>query len=157
MSIKIIWDVPEESTPDGYFVYRDNDKIFEEAISATEFFDIPNEEGEYCYKVSALYGEIESEFSNSSCAWAYNGINEYDSKIKVYPNPTTGELRIETSDMRYGISDVTIFDIYGRKLVSNLKSQISNQIINISHFHSGIYFLKIETEQGTIMKKVIKN
>jgi len=72
------------------------------------------------------------------------------SKIKVFPNPTTGVLnliqeRIEMSDMR-----CEIYDIYGRKMsqISNLKSQI-----NISHLPAGIYFLRVDGQ--TV--KVIKN
>jgi len=76
--------------------------------------------------------------------------------ILVYPNPTTGELRIETSDIRYEISDIEIYDIFGEKKVSNLKSQISNQIIYISHLTAGIYFVKIKTEKGFVMKKILK-
>jgi len=88
--------------------------------------------------------------------------------ILVYPNPTTGDLRIEISDMRYETLDMRyeIFDIYGRKMaqVSNLTSQVSNHLIvsssnhliNISHLPAGVYFVKICTEAGIITKKVIK-
>jgi len=79
-------------------------------------------------------------------------------KTKIYPNPTTGELSIETSDMRCEILDIEIFDIMGKKIVSNLKSQISNKKINISHLQSGIYFLKITKENNTIETvKLIKH
>jgi hypothetical protein len=39
--------------------------------------------------------------------------------------------------------------------ISNLKSQISNQI-DISHLPAGIYFVKIRTETGEEIKKVVK-
>jgi len=77
-------------------------------------------------------------------------------EILVYPNPTSGELRIETSDMRYEILEIEIYDMIGRKFISNLKSQISNQTIDISKFSNGIYLVKIETEKGTLAKKIIK-
>jgi len=93
------------------------------------------------------------------------GINEWEAQIKIYPNPTSGELQIETSDMRCEILDIEIFDVYGKKIVSNLKSQVSslksqvsNQIIDISHLQSGVYFLKITTGAGnTVTKKIILN
>ena len=75
-------------------------------------------------------------------------------KITIVPNPTTGELRIENGELR--INDVEIFDIYGRKQqVSNLTSQISNPI-NIAHLPAGLYFVKINTEAGEVVKKVVK-
>jgi len=80
-------------------------------------------------------------------------------RITVYPNPTTGELTIDMSDMRYEMSDMRceIYDIYGKKMsqISNLKSQISNQI-NISHLPAGVYFLRIQTENKMITQKIIK-
>ena len=75
--------------------------------------------------------------------------------LKVYPNPTTGELRIENGEWR--IEGIEVYDIFGKKLsqISNLKSQISN-LIDISHLQSGIYFIKIKTENQTLTKKIIK-
>ena len=81
--------------------------------------------------------------------------------LQVYPNPTTGELTIDISDMRYETSNMRyeIFDIYGKKLISDFrfsdigKSEIK---INIAHLPSGIYFLKISTEVGDVVKKILK-
>jgi hypothetical protein len=81
------------------------------------------------------------------------GINPPEkTELKVYPNPTTGELKIEMCDMRYEICDIAIFDIMGRK-VSHLT--ISHPI-SISHLPAGIYFLRITTDKGVITKKIVK-
>jgi hypothetical protein len=72
-----------------------------------------------------------------------------NANLFVYPNPTTGELRIENGELRIG--NVEIYDVYGRK-VSNLISHISNQKIDISHLESGIYFLKINETKVKIVK-----
>jgi predicted phosphodiesterase len=79
--------------------------------------------------------------------------HEFLDKISIYPNPTTGELRMENGEWR--ITNVEIYDIYGKN-VSNLISHISNQKINISYLNSGIYFVMIDTEQGRIIKKIVK-
>ena len=71
------------------------------------------------------------------------------SNIKFYPNPTTGELHI--SDI--GISDIEIYDIYGRIqrcLISNIGQ--SEIVINISHLPAGVYFLRV----NEVMMKVVK-
>ena len=78
--------------------------------------------------------------------------------VRVFPNPTAGELRIEVAGQaRNDVVNVEVFDVYGRKLshISNLISQISN-LIDISEFPAGIYFVRITTEKGIITKKVIK-
>jgi hypothetical protein len=77
--------------------------------------------------------------------------------IQVFPNPATGELSIEMCDVRCEICDIEIYDVYGRKSSSNhLITSSSNHHINISHLPAGVYFLKIVTNKGEVMKKVVK-
>jgi len=75
--------------------------------------------------------------------------------ISIYPNPTTGELTIKNGKLT--IDEVNIFDIYGKNVLSNhLITSSSNHLINISHLSAGIYFIKIRTEVGEVIKKVLK-
>ena len=77
--------------------------------------------------------------------------------LRIYPNPTTGELRIENGELR--IENVEIFDIYGRKQshVSRVTCHETGEArINISHLSAGIYFLRIHTEAGEVVRKVVK-
>ena len=76
-------------------------------------------------------------------------------KITLVPNPTTGELRIENGELR--INNVEIFDIYGKKQqLSTLNSQLSTHQINIADLPAGLYFVKISTEAGEVVRKVVK-
>jgi hypothetical protein len=84
-----------------------------------------------------------------------DGIEENEvSNVRIYPNPTTGQLSIEKGQLT--IDSVDIFDIYGRKLshYSLLNTQYS---IDISHLPAGVYFLRIHTNKEIVNKKVIKN
>ena len=72
--------------------------------------------------------------------------------LQVYPNPTTGELTIDNEQLT--INNVEIFDVYGKN--HHLITSSSNHFINIAHLPAGIYFLKIATEAGDVVKKVIK-
>jgi len=82
--------------------------------------------------------------------------------VQVYPNPTTGELRIENGELR--IESVEIFDVYGRNVGAKFPSknlegwqpQADGVVFNISHLQSGIYFVKISTDEGVVVKKVLK-
>ena len=85
--------------------------------------------------------------------------NQLDN-ITISPNPTTGALTITNCELR--ITDIEVFDVYGKKLSqispelnSGLNSPFSIQI-DISHLASGIYFLHIQTENGTVTKKIVK-
>ena len=77
------------------------------------------------------------------------------SKIEIYPNPANGELRIENGELR--MDKIEIFDVYGRKLSSHhLISTSSHHLINISHLSAGVYVVRISTEEGVVMKKIVK-
>jgi hypothetical protein len=72
----------------------------------------------------------------------------------VYPNPTTGELVVSSE---YRVVSSEIFDVYGRKVSSHhLIVSSSHHLINISDLPEGGYVVKIETENGIEMKKIIK-
>jgi len=84
--------------------------------------------------------------------------------ITVYPNPTNGELRITNYESR--IENIEIFDMLGRSVGTNLCVRPENQTseigqpdieINISDVPSGVYFIRIQTENGRIVtRKVVK-
>jgi hypothetical protein len=75
--------------------------------------------------------------------------------ILIYPNPTTGELRVESGELK--VNSVEIFDVHGKKIL-NIMPQLSNSIsINTFDFPAGVYFIQLLTEQGTVTKKFVKN
>ena len=89
---------------------------------------------------------------------------EIEKKVKVYPNPTMGVLNLvqeRINNEQLTINNVEVFDIYGRKAISDIRyltSEIgkSEIKINISHLPTGIYFVKITTNAGTQTQKIIK-
>jgi len=87
---------------------------------------------------------------------------EKDYSFNIYPNPTTGDLIIENRagivcQARNDVQNIEIFDVYGRKVSSHHHiTSSSNHLINISNLNSGIYFVKITTDTGEVVKKVIK-
>jgi len=86
------------------------------------------------------------------------GIKSTDnSSIQVYPNPTSGVLKVETHN-NASLQSVEIYDVMGKKISSNhLITTSSHHLIDITLFPAGVYFLKITTESGIVTKKVIKN
>jgi hypothetical protein len=61
---------------------------------------------------------------------------------------------------------VEIFDVFGKKqkaarnsppFMEGCQPQADGVVIDISHLPPGIYLLQIETEQGVVTKKVLKN
>ena len=88
------------------------------------------------------------------------GIEKFElANLNIYPNPTTGRLTIEfTSGQTDEWTSIEIFDIYGRKAHSYPRSLVylSTIPIDISQLPVGVYFVKISTEAGEVIKKVLK-
>ena len=77
--------------------------------------------------------------------------NIYTKNLKIYPNPVKDELQIENGELK--IKKIEIVDLFGKVICqfNNLKNQI-----NVSVLSQGIYFLKLETDKGSITKKFVK-
>ena len=80
------------------------------------------------------------------------------SSLRVYPNPTTGELRIINYEMQNNTTTypIEVYDIIGKKQYAESRKENNETIIDISHLTTGVYFLKIPTEKGIITKKIMK-
>lgn len=75
--------------------------------------------------------------------------------ISIYPNPATSVINLTSKD-GLTFENVTIVDVNGRTVKTVAINQTQSQI-NVSELNSGIYFLNIETNEGSTVKKFIKN
>jgi hypothetical protein len=73
------------------------------------------------------------------------------SQVSLYPNPATDFVNIQLPNT-VEMKSIAVYDVLG-KVVAN--SAINNQI-NVSQFNSGVYMINIETNQGTVTRKIIK-
>ena len=131
----------------GYQWYKDGQII----TGATNQFyqEIGGLDG--CYSVVMVLKDGTIEHSCERCV--YKGKKTF----AVYPNPTLGELRVESGEWR--VENVEVFDVLGRKQETGSRRQeaeCGRYELNISHLPAGIYFLKIQTETEIITKKIIK-
>jgi uncharacterized repeat protein (TIGR01451 family) len=76
-------------------------------------------------------------------------------KIDLYPNPTTGEVLISNSNPQNSIESIEVLDLQGRLLISESQAGISH--VDLGKLRKGIYLVRIETEMGTVVKRMIKN
>ena len=81
----------------------------------------------------------------SSPALSVNDFNTAVNKIKLYPNPVTATLNIETTSH---LKQATIYSVLGAEVLST-----TSKTINTSNLKTGIYLIKIEDEIGTILTK----
>lgn len=71
---------------------------------------------------------------------------------KVFPNPTNNILNIQSLET---ILSTEIIDINGR-IIHSLSQNNNEIILNIEGLQSGIYLLKVTTENGSSIHKIIK-
>jgi hypothetical protein len=114
--------------------------------------------GEYEYYVVTHYTTgCVSDTSNhvaESVELGVKGVKELGG-VRLFPNPTTGELQVTSYELQ--VTSIEIFDVYGRQLSSHhLITPSSHHKINISELQAGIYFVRITTEKGVVIKKVVK-
>ncbi len=85
----------------------------------------------------------------------YVGINEIsDNQISISPNPTTGIVNINLKASERPLS-VEITNTTG-KIIEQNNSNSTLQIFDLSNYSNGVYFIKIQTENGVYTEKIIK-
>ncbi len=77
---------------------------------------------------------------------------EIDPSVKIYPNPSKGNVSVKANGI---IKSVQLFDIQGRILETRM---INEQELNmdISKYTNGVYFLKVLTDIGIKIEKLVK-
>ncbi len=97
---------------------------------------------------------IEVVFSGT-CTLSTNSINNIDNKISFYPNPVENILSIDSENIN--INSITITDLNGRVIKNNIFDNVSDIKINLSDLSSGIYMMNINSSEGSVIKKIMKN
>ena len=151
-SIKLTWNAAANAT--SYNIYRDD--VLVKNTTETNYTDEGLEYNtEYCYTVTSVLDDIESEHSEKVCAKTLGeNIEETTTSLRIYPNPVLDRLYIEAQTQTLTIE---IYDVFGRLQVTEAPSHQGNLTIDVENLKSGIYFVKINTEKGNIVKRIIKN
>ncbi len=74
----------------------------------------------------------------------------------VYPNPANSTISVSNQESN-PINTITIFDINGRIVKSQTFDSIATIEMNVSELSKGMYLMKITSENGTSIQKIIKN
>lgn len=100
--------------------------------------------------------KIEMGVSSGRTANAEDSSDAVFNEINVFPNPTFGVLNINGYNLEK--ENVKIFDITGRQIdPSGLQKNDNSIEMDISNLPNATYLLLIESSNGTIYKKIIKN
>lgn len=81
-----------------------------------------------------------------------NSIPTKDVAISLYPNPTSSLVNIKAENT---IKSTELYDVQGRLIQIN-KEDSNEVVLDISTYNSGIYFIKVTTDFGSQIKKLVK-
>ena len=83
------------------------------------------------------------------------GLTENVTLFNIYPNPVGDRLYIETEVEV--VEAVVVYDVYGRQQDNKTTRQQGNLVVDVANLNSGVYFVKIVTSEGEIVKRFVKN
>ncbi len=73
-------------------------------------------------------------------------------QIMLYPNPAQNVLHLENSS-GYHINSLKIYVVIGRRVFS---LNHPTNLLDVSNLKAGLFFVSIKTDQGTLIKKFVK-
>ncbi len=143
--IKLSWNSPAGCViPQGYNIYQNNTLLFT-TTDTTIIISL----GFYDYYTTALYYFGESVPSNSIIITGTEEIK--NNLIQISPNPAKDNINI-TSLLK--IKSIKLMTSTGQVILEEVINS-KNYKINISHFESGIYLIKLDTKEANLIRKII--
>lgn len=101
------------------------------------------------------FGEMEDyavDIDNALSTPAFNS-----SKFAMYPNPTTGMVNFKFENQTE-ITAINVYSISGQLVLSQKVSSSSNNYsIDLQKASAGVYIVKVETENGAQVGRLVKN
>jgi len=78
------------------------------------------------------------------------GIKQLDNnnvQVEVYPNPANNYIKVTATK---NITEIKLIDVLGKEVINSEEKNI-----DINSFNDGVYFVRVETGEGILTKKII--
>ena len=150
-----------EQTVEGYNVFHmmplgtDYDML-NTALVADTFYvhSAIVEDGVHKYFVEAVFadGSCEANSDTIEVLWPAVGIHNLSAgEIRIFPNPATEIVNVVSS---YTITNVEVMNFLGQAVYTQQGVDQKATKINVSNLQSGVYFVKVTTQQGVRAVKI---
>lgn len=137
----------------GAILYR-NGELISELITEESYIDTEAEDGDE-YSLRVVYGgELDSVHYAMSCPQTVVvhgvSVDENDENdVMIYPNPTNGRLNVKVD----GMCRISVVNTLGQ-VVCQREVDADNEIIDLKQFGSGIYMIRVETQDGIVVRRI---
>lgn len=140
----------------GPFTFQPGEVVEVEFAHVTSFDSITNDP---LAKLDQDMQNLKSLYNSgtiNSCSAVSLKENDKSIEFQLFPNPTSSMLTVSSDQFTNGTTNISISDVLG-KTVLNTESKNTHQInLNVSELSSGVYFLKVNSEGNSSIKKFVK-
>jgi len=148
-NVHLAWTAPATGNVTGYNVYRDDILLNSQPVFSPVYDDLYVPGGHHVYCVRAVYSTIETEAVCADAQITY-GISEHQVAVKIYPNPTSGMIIIQSP---VDFHTVTISNLFGQE-VYRYEAQSKELRILIAGLDPGIYILRFMAGSKAVSYKI---
>jgi len=166
----LIWEPYQGFTVSTYRIYRGTDannmqQIGTTSGGSTQYSDLTPPTGYVYYQVEIISPQqcnptksINSSRSNvatNNPSSIYNNSNN-DISFSIFPNPVNDKISVKCINIFPKDTYISICNMQGKEVVNLEFKNQSNINIDVNSLSSGIYFLKVITEQNLAIQKFVK-
>ncbi len=143
-------------------------------IQPSDFTIVENSSGLTAAQVLASVGEMRI-LSNTSLSWfGENGLRTMEfnditasttlstnenvqdtTEFSISPNPATTRLNMNLPS-NLSNTTISVFDVLGKRVYSKEVDALSTATVNVSNWNSGVYLVRISSDEGTQTKRFVK-
>lgn len=99
---------------------------------------------------------LDSKWSSTNCPWPLAVPSyDFDALVSIYPNPATDLISVTINENNQDQYNASLCNLQGTSLwsMNNLERTFS---IDMKSYSSGIYFVRINSAGGTVIRKIVK-
>lgn len=144
----------------GTFVFRDGELLTETPLPRTlhTYVDNSPTADQHEYSVRVVYDDMpiyQGDYYAMSCpeAETVDDVLDVDDNdgclVSIYPNPANDKVTIAAEGMRH----ITLMDALGQ-VVYDADQKTDQVILNLTQYESGLYMIRVTTENGLVTRRV---
>lgn len=117
-----------------------------------------SEEGTYSVTVTDADGCEQVEEVEVTTFVSVAELNAVAASVKLFPNPSTGRFQLDLSVAKAQNIAINVIDMQGRSVFAenwNTVSGNNTRVVELNNAASGIYFVRLNTVDGVINRKIV--